>query len=305
MISTIKKLPNFIPLKTALFYDIRVKRLNKEITNCSGLGIMIGLYFQLLKNPRLCCSYDDIDIIADELRTSVPMVMTVIEKYNLFEVIEDNGTKFFSPILNLALEPYWDICEMNKIRSDIATEKRKQKKKQQLEELKKLMPIESSRLNLPNVIEYNIKECNLIENKISSSSNNIFWENKKDFEIFFDWLKINQVKPIKNERYYKKIILEKLASGDIKTLENLEDFLTFKKEDEQRIFFKRIEKLESQMIFIENNYRYISKVEINREIEEFTFLTSYFEKEEITHLVKCKFEQLGKIENLIKKDNCA
>ena len=302
MSNVIKKLPNFIPLKTALFDDIRVKRLNKEITNCSGLGIMIGLYFQLLKNPRLCCSYDDIDIIADELRTSVPMVMTVIEKYNLFEVIEDNGTKFFSPILNLALEPYWDICEMNKIRSDIATEKRKQKKKQQLEELKKLMSIESSRLNLPNVIECNIIEYNLIENKVSSSSNNNFWKNKKDFEIFFDWLKVNQPNPIKNERYYKKTILEKLAIGDIKTLENWEDFLTFKKEEKERIFFTRIEKLESQLILIENNYRYISKVEINREQKEFTLLTSYFEDKEITHLVKCKFEQLEKIEKLIRTD---
>ena len=45
---------------------------------------------------------------------------------------------------------------MNKIRSDIVTEKRKQKKKQQLEELTKLMSVESSRLNSPNVIESNI-----------------------------------------------------------------------------------------------------------------------------------------------------
>ena len=45
---------------------------------------------------------------------------------------------------------------MNKIRSDIVTEKRKQKKKQQLEELTKLMSVESSRLNSPNVIESDI-----------------------------------------------------------------------------------------------------------------------------------------------------
>ena len=45
---------------------------------------------------------------------------------------------------------------MNKIRSDIVTEKRKQKIKQQLEELTKLMSVESSRLNSPNVIESNI-----------------------------------------------------------------------------------------------------------------------------------------------------
>ncbi len=94
-----------------------------------------------------------------------------------------------------------------------------------------------------------------------------------------------------------------LAIGDIKTLENWEDFLTFKKEEKERIFFRRIEKLQSQLILIENNYRYISKVEINREQKEFTLLTLYFEEKEITHLVKCKFEQLEKIEKLIRKDN--
>ena len=47
-----RRIPNFIPLQTALIDDIRIKRLNKEHLNCSGLGILIGLYFYLIKNPN-------------------------------------------------------------------------------------------------------------------------------------------------------------------------------------------------------------------------------------------------------------
>lgn len=59
-----RKIPNFIPLQTALIDDIRIKRLNREYLNCSGLGILIGLYFYLLKNPNFTCSYDEIDIVS-------------------------------------------------------------------------------------------------------------------------------------------------------------------------------------------------------------------------------------------------
>ncbi len=247
-----KKIPNFIPLQTALIDDIRIKRLNKDHLNCSGLGILIGLYFYLLKNPNLTCSYNEIDIIADELKASIPIIVTVIERYNLFEIIKDtDGNKFFSPILNNSLEPYFEICETNKIRSDLATLKRKQKKQQQLKELKNLLSVESSRLNLPNIIEYNIIKSNVIEKKISSSSssNNFSYENEKEFEEFFNWLKGNIVEPIKNERYYKNTIHKNLINGDIKTLENWGNFLAYKKEDRKKAFIRRIQNLECKQIF--------------------------------------------------------
>ena len=301
-----KKIPNFIPLQTALIDDIRIKRLNKDHLNCSGLGILIGLYFYLLKNPNLTCSYNEIDIIADELKASIPIIVTVIERYNLFEIIKDtDGNKFFSPILYNSLEPYFEICETNKIRSDLATLKRKQKKQQQLKELKNLLSVESSRLNLPNIIEYNIIKSNVIEKKISSSSssNNFSYENEKEFEEFFNWLKGNIVEPIKNERYYKNTIHKNLINGDIKTLENWGNFLAYKKEDRKKAFIRRIQNLECKQIFYLDCYRYILKIEINENSKEFKITTSYFDDKEINHIITCKFSQLEEIEKLIKKES--
>src|SRR5574344_970968 len=280
-----RKIPNFIQLQTAPIDDIRIKRLNKDHLNCSGLGILIGLYFYLLKNPNLTCSYNEIDIIADELKASIPIIVTVIERYNLFEIIKDtDGNKFFSPILNNSLEPYFEICETNKIRSDLATLKRKQKKQQQLKELKNLLSVESSRLNLPNIIEYNIIKSNVIEKKISSSSNNFSYENEKEFEEFFNWLKGNIVEPIKNERYYKNTIHKNLINGDIKTLENWGNFLAYKKEDRKKAFIRRIQNLECKQIFYLDCYRYILKIEINENSKEFKITTSYFDDKEINHI---------------------
>lgn len=85
------------------------------------------------------------------------------------------------------------------------------------------------------------------------------------------------------------------------TLDNFKDFLAYKKEDEKRVFIRRIENLECEQIFYLDCYRYISKIEINKELEEFKITTSYFE--EIDHLISCKFSQLEEIEKLIKKEN--
>lgn len=161
------KIPPFVPIYSNLIDDKRIKRLNKDMPNCSGLGIMIGLYFNLLKDSQLRCSYDDIDIIADELRTSVPLIITVIESYSLFEIIQDDGKKFFSPILNQALQPYFEKCETNKINAQIGVQKKKLKKEKQLEELKQLSLFNSSQRPLSdgepnkNTKEENIKEKNL------------------------------------------------------------------------------------------------------------------------------------------------
>lgn len=157
------KTPPFIPLSSSLIDDKRVKRLNKELPNSSGFGILMGLYFNLIREKELKLSYQDIDIIADELRTSVPLITTVIESYNLFAIIEDtNGKKFFSPLLNQALQPYFDKCETNRINAKIGATKRKEKQKKQLEELKQLSQGNSSQPTLnecsANIIEKKRKE---------------------------------------------------------------------------------------------------------------------------------------------------
>lgn len=164
------KIPPFIPLSSNMIEDKRIKRLNKEIPNCSGLGILMGLYFHLIKEDQLKCAYEDIDIIADELRTSIPLITTVIESYNLFHITEDStGKKFFSVTLNKALEPYFAKCETNRINAKIGATKRKIKQKQQIEQLKQLSQCNSSERTLnecsANIIEENRIQYNIIEKK--------------------------------------------------------------------------------------------------------------------------------------------
>lgn len=164
------KIPAYMPIDSILIEDIRMKRLIRDMPNCSGIGIVFGLFFHLLKNEKQQCRYDDIDIIADELRTSVPMVITVIEKYGFFSVFEDDlGKKFFSPALDKALVPYFEKCEKNSVSAKIGAEKRKMKLENQKEELRQLSLIDSSQRPLSecsaNRIEKNIKEENKTKNK--------------------------------------------------------------------------------------------------------------------------------------------
>lgn len=313
-----RKIPNFIPLQTALIDDIRIKRLNKDHLNCSGLGILVGLLFYLLKSPNQTCSYDEIDIIADELRASIPIIQTVIEKYKLFEITENsNGKKFFSPMLNNSLEPYFNICEINKVRSDLATIKRKEKIKKQKEELelKQLelnlnnsLKIESSGLNSPNIIYSNLIEFNSIEN--NSSSSHIFsWENEKDFEEFFNYIKENTREVIKSDKYYKNTLLQNIKNGDSKTLGNWNDFLSYKKENKNIDFIRRIENLSGKQILLNNQYRYIEGIEIIKNLEDIESIelkTRYFDgnvMDDIKELFTIKYHQLTEIEKYIKEEN--
>jgi hypothetical protein len=164
------RIPAYMPIDSILIEDIRMKRLLKDMPNCSGIGIVFGLFFHLLKNEKQQCRYDDIDIIADELRTSVPMVVTVIENYGFFSIFEDDlGKKFFSPALDKALVPYFEKCEKNSVSAKIGAEKRKMKLENQKEELRQLSLIDSSQRPLSecsaNRIEKNIKEENKNKNK--------------------------------------------------------------------------------------------------------------------------------------------
>ncbi len=296
----INKVPRFLPLETAFIDDIRIKRLNKDYLNCSGLGVLIGIYFYLLKSPNQICNYNEIDIIADELRTSIAMIIAVIENYNLFFITKDeNGKKFFSPALNKSLEPYFEVCEKNKLRSDLAAIKRKEKIQKQKEELKQLelnnnLKVESSELNSPNIIQSNLIQSNLEES--SSSIKKFDWENQKDFDCFFEWLLENQTQTIKNERYYKNTILENLKNNEPRTIENWKAFCRLKVEEEKMSFYLRIEKLSGCTLVYKDELIYIERVEIDDSEKNFKI---FFDGKVMTLL----FSQLEEVEKLIKKDS--
>lgn len=139
------RIPSYIPIESILFEDIKMKRLIKDIPNCSGIGIVFGLFYHLMKDEKQRYRYDDIDILADELKTSIPMIVSVIENYGFFSVFKDEqGKKFFSPILDKMLEPYFEKCENNRINAKIGAEKRKIEREKQKDKLKQLSLLDSS-----------------------------------------------------------------------------------------------------------------------------------------------------------------
>ena len=121
------------------------------------------------------------------------------------------------------------------------------------------------------------------------------------FDEFYNWLVADGLKAKKSERLHRKKIFASLMANKEMTLDNFNDFLAYKKDDEKRAFIRRIENLECEQIFYFDCYRYISKVKIFEHLEEFKLSTSYFDNKEINHIITCKFEQLQEIEKLIKK----
>lgn len=164
------KIPPYIPIETALVDDIRFKKLVRYMPNCTGIGIFFGIILNIIKNESLAYSYADIDVLADEIKTNIPQVLEVVEKSGLFQIFQDeNGKKFFSPILNNSLIPYFEKCENNRINAKIGAQKRKIQKENQLKELKQLSQLDSSERPLggrsANRIEYNIRKEKEEENE--------------------------------------------------------------------------------------------------------------------------------------------
>jgi hypothetical protein len=131
-------IPKFVPYELNIMNDRRIKRLNNELPNLQGLGAFFALNFILANEPNQRCNLDDIDLIAYDLRTSSQILMTVIESYNLFQIFADeNGKKFFCPMLDKALLPYFDKCEKNRENALLGAKKRSLKLEEQKLELKK------------------------------------------------------------------------------------------------------------------------------------------------------------------------
>ena len=86
--------------------DRKIKRIIKEL-GVEGYGIYFMILEVLREQTDLKYPVADIDLLADEFRTSEQKVRTVISNYDLFVVDEDQ--MFFSPKLFLYLEPYFNM----------------------------------------------------------------------------------------------------------------------------------------------------------------------------------------------------
>lgn len=114
------------------------------------------------------------------------------------------------------------------------------------------------------------------------------------FEEFYNWLEADGLKAKKSERLHRKKIFASLIADKKMTLDNFNDFLSYKQEDDKRKFIMRIENLKGEFMTYKNERNYIENVEINEDEEKFSI---YFDNK----FMVLKFTQLEEIEKIIRQ----
>lgn len=170
------KIPPYLQTKSNLMNDRRIKKLSSDMPNGQGLGLFFGLKFILLNEPNQRCYLSDVDNVAYDLRTSTPLLLTVINNYNLFAIEEDEfGKKFFCPLLDESLKPYFEKCKTNRDNALIGVEKKRLKQKLQIQEIKnKLSEDDSSKRTLNN------REANISKVNKEISNTTADWDSLND-----------------------------------------------------------------------------------------------------------------------------
>jgi hypothetical protein len=186
--------PNFL-FPTNFRNKRNVKRLIKDFY-IQGYGIAVYLLEILAETEEHKYPLNDIDLIADELKVSIPTLQEIIKSYGLFEIIQEGEYKFFSPALNQWLEPYYKQIEQRKIAAQISVNSRKIKQQKQLLELSQ---IDSTQRPLNDRLT--IKEESKEESKNAKQYSYTEDDNEK-------WKKWNEDEVKKNMRISK---LEELA----------------------------------------------------------------------------------------------
>lgn len=160
-----KTVPSFL-YPTNFRNTKNIKRLIKDFS-IQGFGVAIYLIETLAETENHQYPLEDIDLLADEMRLSVPVVTTIIKGYGLFHVIENNGVKFISTQLNEWLEPYYKKISIA-TKAGKASAAIKQKKKQ--EQITELSQINSG--------QHSLNSCSTI-NKLINKRTNVLDEKEK------------------------------------------------------------------------------------------------------------------------------
>lgn len=92
--------------------DRKLRRVRKEL-GVEGYGIYFMILEVLREQKDFRYPMDDIDLLADEFRTSDQKVRVVVCNYDLFEV--DDNEQFFSPKFIEYLSPYLEKKQRNRI----------------------------------------------------------------------------------------------------------------------------------------------------------------------------------------------
>lgn len=104
---------DYFPLDTDIKSDIRVKRMMKAL-GLEGYGIYISLLQMLCKAKSFRYLISDIDLLADDIGSSIEKIKVVVLSYDLFEIIDE---EFFSLYLQEKLTCFIDKKRKDSIRS--------------------------------------------------------------------------------------------------------------------------------------------------------------------------------------------
>lgn len=188
-----KTVPNFL-FPTNFRNGKNIKRLIKDF-NVQGYGIAVYLLETLAETEGHQYPINDIDLLADEMKVSVPVINTVISTYELFEIIEDeNGSLFISSQLNKWLEPYYTKVESLSRAGKISAAKRKKKQEEQLKQLEMNLSGDDSTQHMLNTCATINKLINK-RNKEKNLSNKL--DEKKERDNFANFKEELQGKEIR------------------------------------------------------------------------------------------------------------
>ena len=172
-----KTVPNFL-FPTNFRNGKNIKRLIKDF-NVQGYGIAVYLLETLAETEGHQYPISDIDLIADEMKVSIPVINTVISSYGLFEIVErEDGKQFISSQLNKWLQPYYTKVEKLSRAGKISALK---KKKEQEKQLKELSQLDSSQHMLNTCATINKLINKSINKNVDNESE--FWREWNETEI--------------------------------------------------------------------------------------------------------------------------
>lgn len=188
-----KTVPNFL-FPTNFRNGKNIKRLIKDF-NVQGYGIAVYLLETLAETEGHQYPLNDIDLLADEMKVSVPVINTVINTYGLFEIIENkDGNLFISTQLNKWLEPYYTKVESLSRAGKISAAKRKKKQEEQLKQLEMNLSENNSTQRMLNT-SVTINKLINKRNKEKNLSNKL--DGKKERDNFANFKKELEGKEIR------------------------------------------------------------------------------------------------------------
>lgn len=180
-------------------HDRKIKRVIKEL-GVEGYGIFFMLLEVLREQLDFKYPLKDIDLLADEFKTSEEKVRVVILKYELFD--KDDEEMFFSPKFDEYMKPYLKMKEQRREAGLKSAEKRR---------------IQRSLNESCNIVD-NVFERTFNEKQQSKVKESKVKESKKEHSAFFEsvWILYPEKKGKGSISHTQKLKLEELGFEVIK-----------------------------------------------------------------------------------------